>query len=245
MPVDEPTTTAALDAPEPRETGVLAHYDQPVAAAAIKQIEKQAGGRAELVASLLSAGAVDDGLSYVIGLIADPRNDARSLGRVCAQGGVTVGELIEAYKRGAMARGTVEAIQAIATQIGPVVADIMHRAQVHEEPCQACGGSGSVRKQDADVPCAPCFGTGVRRYLPSVDRQKLAADLGRMLPKKAPLVDQSDRRSVAVGMGDPSSAGFTKILAAVDQTLHRRPSPIVEADVVEGGSPEPETDERT
>jgi len=214
----------------PRREGWGVTYDQPVASAAIEAVEASVGGRKALIASLLSGPTLPDDLAYVVGLIADPRNDARKLGQLCAQGGVTLGEVLEAYKRGAMAAGQVQAVRAIAEHIGPVIEDAMARARPHDVPCEDCTGTGSVSVADADpVPCVACKGTGVRRILPELDRQKFAADLGRLLPKKTPLIDQSDRRSLTVGP-DPSPAGLVKILHTVDATLHGKSTPVVDAE---------------
>lgn len=197
----------------------------PLASAAVEALEKAVGGREPLVAALLHAPPSTD-LSIAIGAIADPRNDARALSVICADAGVTVGTLIEAYKRGVLARAQVGAIHAVAEALPAVIEDAVTRAAPHYLTCYVCDGTGTVvpeptkkNPNPGPEPCRTCRGRGQTYHLPDLDRQKFAAELGGLITKgSAPLVDLSDRRSVSLSVGQPG--GFASLIGAVDEVLH-------------------------
>lgn len=217
-----------------RKIGATALYTEENPARALRNIERSMGGRQDLIAALFAAGASDD-LAYVIGMIADPRNDARDLPNICAEGGITIGELMEAYKRGCIAAAQVASVHHVAAHLSAVAEDVMVRARPYLVECLSCLGQGlrpdpeftpaegQTRKDAPLVPCEPCKGTGQVTQLPDLDRQKVALELGGLGPKRAPLVDMSDRRKLTIG--DTSAAGFVDLLGAVDQFLYRRGGP--------------------
>lgn len=215
--------------PPRRQRAVTKTYDLAVASAAITGLEAAIGGRDKLVGALL-AGKPSDELGYVIGLIADPRNDARQLAEICATGGVTIGELLEAYKSGVMATAQVKAIVHVAEKLPDVVQDAMTRAAPHWIGCDRCQSTGTVvpepTKKDQNPtpePCRTCRGQGQILVYPDLERQQFAVDLGGLIPKKAaaPLIDLSDRRSMTLMPGG-TPGGMTAIVQAVDQLLYRR-----------------------
>jgi hypothetical protein len=214
-----------------RAKGVTAEYHHPAAAAAITQLEKAMGGRQALVGALMHAPPTD-ALAYVVGLIADPRYDGMPLSTLCASGRITVGELLEAYKRGVMAQAQVAAIHKVAVALPAVVDDVMTRAQVHQVTCTVCDGTGAITPEPtpktpnpSPEPCKSCHGHGTHICYPDLDRQKVAIDLAGMGPKSAPMVDLSDRRTVNIV--DPSQGGLAALIGAVDQVLHRKAPSVV------------------
>jgi hypothetical protein len=228
VPVSTPAPTRErLPAPKAKHAKTLTTYQLDGASKAVVQLEAAMGGRAKLVEGLLHAPPSDT-LAYVIGIIADPRNDARALPVLCADGGITIGELLEAYKAGAMARAQVAAIHHIAEHTPAVIADVMVRAAPHYTPCSGCQGTGSVPVPPTPKlpdppprPCQLCAGTGQIFVSPELDRQKFAADLAGLTPKKgAPLIDLSDRRTLSVSAaGDLGS--FAALVAGVDRVLYK------------------------
>jgi hypothetical protein len=229
---DPPTTLERLPTPKARHKKTLATYQLDGPSAALASLETAMGGRSGLVEGLLHAPP-SDAIAYVIGLIADPRNDARALPQLCADGGITIGELLDAYKQGAMARAQVAAIHTIAAHTPAVIADVMVRAAPHHTACPNCRGKGEVRprptRQDPTpipVPCESCDATGQVYVAPDLDRQKFAADLAGLTPKKgAPLIDLSDRRTLSVAAAT-DLGGFAARVAGVDRVLYKEaPSP--------------------
>lgn len=225
------------------QRAALQVLDTAAAATTLAALEAHLGGRAQLLEALHAAPDLDDDLAYVVNLLADPRSDARSLASICRAGGITQGELLEAFKRGVFATMTVKAVATIAARTPAVVDDVMTRAAPHLGVCSLCRGSLVVQGR----PCA-CVGTatpGREEILPDLDRQKLALDLAKLLPQKgaAVVIDQSDRRSLSV---DASPAGFAKLLAATDAILHRRalptratPTETIDADLDPDEAPAP------
>lgn len=161
----------------------------PMVLAELQRIEVQMGGRQEIVGLLALAPLTRD-LRYLLGLLGDPDNTGVSLGELCARGHILPGQLLEQLQRAAMQRGQVLAAQRIGTGIAAVAEDVMRRAAPYEEACHACGGIGTVTPEPtAQVPnpspgpCDTCRGTGRLRYLPDLERQKLAIDMAHLLPK--------------------------------------------------------------
>lgn len=226
----------ALSRPDAR---ALAH---PAADGALTKLETAMGGRAALVDALAAAPPTEE-VQYVLGLIADPRNDARSLADLCRAGGVAIGVLLEAYKRGRYAPMQVAVIDAVATETPVIVRDVLRRAQPHLEECPACHGVGSVTDpatpDAAPTPCRPCGATGTLLVQAEIEHQKLALDLAGLGPRKAPLVAVDSRK---VEIHDTSPAGLAKLLGAVDRVLHPKSVARTDADggvidVVPAGDP--------
>lgn len=229
-----------------RPAGVTATYTTDIASAALTALEQAMGGRTPLVTALLHAPATDE-LAYVIGMIADPRNDARDLAAICAEGRITVGELLAAYKSGAMAKAQVASIHHIAGQIPTVVEDAMTRATPHYTICPRCQGTTQVtpeptkaRPNPTPEPCRACNETGQIYVSPDLDRQKFAADLAGLTQKKpGTLIDLSDRRALMVA-GAGGVGGFADLIAGVDTLLYKGAPPASRS-----GDPTPETPRST
>lgn len=246
------TVTAAVDRPArparaTRPRPITRLYQHRHVAAAVNQIEESAGGRTALVAAL-TALTGDDDLVDVLGVLADPRNDARKLAQICRDHAIPVGRILEAFKQGVLAKAYLESQRAIADGLPPVVRDVMQRAAPYEASCPDCSGTGtySVDPDKAPGPCPYCKATGRRVVLPDLDRQKLALDLGG-LTKRAPGV-LVDNRSITLPPAAPGS--FSALLAATDHVLHRGrgrspvalPEPSVEGEVIPADPPDEPAD---
>ena len=229
----DPTSpeTALVPAPLTRKRSLIAPTFVPdsLSASAVTSLEVAMGGRSALIAALVRCPESDD-LGYVIGQIADPRNDARALSDICMASGIGVGELLEAYKRGVMAEAQVAAMATVASTLQPVVADVMHRSAPHDISCTACNGTGQAtdpsKPDAAPTLCPTCKGTGAIRTLPDLERQKVALDLGGLGPKKAPKVVVDNRK---LTVRDASPGGLSRLIQMADQVLHRQRPARVEA----------------
>jgi hypothetical protein len=233
---------AATQAEDPRSVQrTLTDTYAGKVADAVDAIESAAGGRDALLAALLTSLPSED-LAYVVRAIADPRSDARKLSSICKAYGITIGEVIEAYKRGVLAKPTVEAIRIVAQATPGVVTDIMRRGQPFVDTCPTCSGTttvtvitpGAKRSDPSTVtqePCKACKATGEVVALPSVDQQKLALSLTPLAPKSSPLVAVQQVDARALTFSDPTPAGFGKLLTLTDEVLHRRRRPAPQATV--------------
>ena len=197
---------------------------------ALRQIETAIGGRAALQAALLQAPP-STALDFVIAAIADPTQDARALSTICDEANVSLGELLQAYKVGVLAKGTVAAITAIAHGAAPVAEDVMRRAAVYDEPCPYCDGTGhntadptEAEPNPAPVPCETCKGQGALRYLPDLARQKVALELVGLLGQKGGStinITQANQTMTAAINGERGA--LARLQAATDQVLYREP----------------------
>lgn len=214
---------------------------------ALRQIETAIGGRAELQAALLQAPP-STSLDFVIAAIADPTQDARALSTICEEANVSLGELLQAYKLGVMAKGTVEAVKAIADGAAPVAKDVMRRAAVYDEPCPYCEGTGHNTADPTDaepnpspVPCETCKGQGALRYLPDLARQKVALELVGLLGQKSGTqinITQANQQMTAAVNGERGA--LARLQAATDQVLYSEPMTPddlgpADGEVVDGG----------
>lgn len=210
MADDSPTALA-----DPRDTNADG--------AAIEAVERAVGGRDALLRILTHAPETDD-LTYVINLIADPSMDARKLAAICRAGGVKLGALLEAFKRGAYAQLFVDRAALVATHMPAVMEDVIVRAAPHTVPCPTCHGRRVLTDESPCLVCRDANGdpTGSVTVLPDLDRQKLALDLADLLPKKGPVV-AIDNRSLSIT--DASPTGHAKFLEDTEAILHPRRAP--------------------
>ena len=242
MPKTSSTVTALTHAR--RKPADLTAYAQPVAVAIVAAWVKAVGGRDKLVEALLTAPTGDPRLDYVIGLLADPAHDARAMAEVCALGGVTLGELIEGYKRGILAGPQAHAIGKLAAKLPEMMDDLLAKAVPYDVPCGSCNGVGKVSPPDAPdaapVLCRACNGTGAHRRQPDLETQKVVLEMGKLTSKGgAGVLVQTNH--FAPTRSSASPAAFGSLMAAVDRILHPgRPSEedeaTVDADVIAASS---------
>ncbi len=220
----------------PPEDGATPIYSHAAASKAIDVIEAALGGRQALLTALLAAPP-DSSLDYVVGAIADPRMDARKLSTICTNGKITIGELLEAFKRGVMAPVLAQVMQRVAETTPAVLNDVLARSVPYDEACTTCTGTGVVfaikDAQRVDLPCAACQGRGTITHEPDFARQKyVLSDLAQLGPQKGPavVIDQRDQ-SKHLSM-DVSQQAHAKLLAAADRVLYGRPAAVVDVDSV-------------
>lgn len=243
-----------------KETIASRYADSRAIAANLRAIETAVGGREALLGALLQAPLTEE-LSLVVGWIADPRNDTRDIVSLCADAQISVGQLMEAYEAGALAKARVAAIHHVAEHLPAVVEDAMTRARPYYIVCPTCTGGltvpdpdfvpkkGQTLKDAPRVPCK-CAATDAPGHVlihPELDRQKFAVELGGLGPKKAPAVAIDNRK---LQIGDTSTGGLVALLQGVDKLLYsgqspRRTAEVVEAEVVpppvgEGGDADPD-----
>jgi hypothetical protein len=193
----------------------------------LKVIEKMLGGREGLVAALSHAPKSRD-LEYLLGLIGDPANAKVPLGYLCAQGGITPGELLSAWKSGEILRGHVLATKQIVEALPGVVSDVLKRAAPYEDTCSGCGGLGQVTPEPTEKkpnpepkPCPACGGQGRLLYEADLDRAKLALELAQLTSKGAGVAVNLDQRQVHLHGGGGSAGGALEaLMAASDAVLY-------------------------
>lgn len=197
----------------------------PLVGQQLAKLEEAIGGRDALVAALSHAPKSKD-LSYLLGLIGDPQRAGESLADLCATGGITAGELIEAYKSGELNRAAALGAREVGAGLQQVVKDTMEKAAPHEGPCSYCQGLGQVTPEPTKKvpnpepgPCEACKGAGRLLYPGDLEHKKLALDMGRMLSGKGGGVNVQVNQQVGVMVGTAGGA-LEKLQAATDQILY-------------------------
>lgn len=194
-------------------------------AQALDSLQEAAGGRQALVSQLLHAPETPE-QKYVLGLLADPRSDALNLSRVCEQGQVSLGQLIHLLKEAKASKALLESMDRIARYLPEVAEDLMARARPHEVECPDCWGAGEVmvldekRKPTGEMkPCEVCNGRKVVKVLPSLDRQKVALEVGGLLKRPGGVVVNVSQQAATFNFSADARRDFR---SATDALLYRR-----------------------
>lgn len=174
---------------------------------AIEVFAKALGGRDQLADALAVAGSGSD-VEKITTLLLDPRYASWSLPRLCQMVGITIADLFAAYRKAAIARAHIEATHIIAARLPPIVTDVMDKALPHPIACDVCGGRG----QTDQTPCWRCKATGSVLSEPTVERHKLALELGQLLEKKGGLIVQQNNVAAAASFGGGTGAGSLETL---------------------------------
>jgi len=214
------------------------------ASAAVESFIEALGGRTQL-AGILRVGSGDAGVDRILRLLDDPDYRTWPTPKLCALAGLSVAEFLRAYQAACYAKAEITATRIITERMEAVVADVMQRAAPHDAPCPDCQGrkARSVKGIPAG-PCATCGGTRKVQVLPPLSRQKVALELGKLLPKAGPLVQQNNL--TLAGGKEPALPSRAGSLADFQQAVHdllyprraqpARPAAIVEGTVVEGAA---------
>jgi hypothetical protein len=210
-----------------------------LSAAAIDAFTVALGGRAALLETLQIANGSPE-VDKVLRLLDDPTYWGWTLRRICALSGLTIADLFKAYKSALLVKAHLQATKIVVDALPTVVEDVMRRSQLHEVPCEACGGSGQLPTQaGASVACNICRGTGKLLKQPELDRQKVALELGQLLTKGGGIsLTQQQNTLVAPGSSTTFGPGaIDQLQQAVAEILTpraRRPSVVVDAQIVPG-----------
>jgi hypothetical protein len=201
----------------------------PALEEACRNFEHEVGGRDALIHTL-AAAELTQTQEYLVGAIADPRNDQASLARICAIHRIRFGELLQIFRNAKIMRAQVRAIQAVADALPEVAGDLMARALPHELPCTRCAATGTIRHKkrrldkaaDAeDLPCPVCQGRKVILVQPELETQRTALELGGLLQKGgSPAVQVNVQQNAGGGGGAGSHLDF---LRRADQKLYQPP----------------------
>ena len=201
-------------------------------------LEQELGGRLA-VATLLGAIPLPQRESRLLTLLADPANDAISLGRFCRQVHISLDRLFVLLREAALVRGQVRALVAVGTRLPEVAAGLMADAIPGERTCATCRGLGQfvddpTPQTPAPVPrlCTACAGTGTVAYVPEVELRKIALQIGHLLEK-------SGGTTVNIAQKFGPGETYDQLTTRTDAMLYgtgreRTISPPLEGDVQEG-----------
>lgn len=207
---------------------------------AIRVFEQALGGR-EALTAVLATGADDPAVEQVLVLLLDPTTAAAPLPKLCALAGLTVADLFKAFHKASLMRGQIRVAAQLEAQLPGVIADLLRRAQPYDEPCTACGATGTTTPEPtrkvpnpAPGPCGACGGKGQIHVLPDLERQKVVLDLAELLKKGSGIsVSQNVINAPAPASGGLGS--LEQLQQVVSDALYKSPTerPTVEAEVVD------------
>lgn len=226
----------------------LAHRPPALVAQTLALLEAEIGGRDALVAALSHAPKSRD-FALILGLVGDPMEVETPLADLCARGGVTVGELLQAYTAGEIARAQAVSTSKVGQQLAAVAEDTMRMSLPRPQLCMGCSGLGLITDEPTKKmpnpephPCQACAGTGQITVEGDLEHKKLALDMGRMLQKSGGSgLNLTVSQQVGVQVGSAGGA-LERLQAATDQILYgdlgavEAPSGVVDGEVE--GSPE-------
>jgi hypothetical protein len=205
-------------------------------AQALTSLEGAAGGREGLLDSLLHAPETAE-QQYVVGLLADPRNSALGLPAICEMGRISVGQLIQLLKEGKQARALVAAMDRIAAKLPEVAEDVMTRAVPHLAQCDECRGEGTVlvqeegedgKETETEKRCPTCQGHGQVPVTPTLERQKVALEIGGLLKRGGVTVNVNQQQATQFVFTSDARRDFR---TATDRLLYSTQEPqVVEAE---------------
>jgi len=172
---------AAARAPE-----ILTEGEQHLNAGAIDTFIQLVGGRDALVDVLSVASAAPD-VDRVVNYLLDPRYERWSLRRLCNMAGITVADLLAAYRKAMIAKAHVEATHIIAAKLPPVVEDVMTKAISD----------------------------------PTVERHKLALELGQLTERRSGLFIQQNQiqNASAASLSQAGGGALEQLQQAVGDLL--------------------------
>ncbi len=212
----------------------------PLVVQSLAAVEAEIGGRDALVAALAHAPKSRD-ILYILGLIGDPRSATTPLADLCARGGITPGELIDAYKSGEINRAQALATSKVGHHLAAVAEDTMLRSLPQQATCPICQGLGQYQPEPTKkvpnpdpVACQTCQSSGVIVVPGDLEHKKLALDMGKLLQKGGG-ISLAVNQQVGLVFGTAGGA-LEKLQAATDQILYGEAEggqPVVEAEVEE------------
>lgn len=203
---------------------------------AIRRFEEALGGRESLVETLISSPELTEDQQRIVGILADPRSDATTLGVLCKKAGILPGQLFKLYRDAAIAKAHIEVIHRTASKIGEVAEDILRRSLPHESPCETCKGIGQLTDEPtkgnpnpSPYPCHACSGRGIQKVDSSLEHQKIALTLVGTLKQGGGGI-QVTNQIAAPQTTIHTGGSLVQLQQALQATLFKRPTRVIDAD---------------
>ena len=208
----------------------------------VRRFERVAGGKPDIAEKL---GAVAETLrpeeKHFLELVSNPKLK-KGVAHLIAEAGARPTAVMEAYARGAVLLGKVEAAILAAHEQPTIVKDLVRHAIDQQGLCDVCVGSGMVKgrpnSKKEDHPCPSCQGNGatlVSSKHKEFSMEKLL-QINKMIPKEGSTINVQTNVGIKVGGGNFAE----RMLKASDEVLYGRKD-VIEAEVVQSreDSPEP------
>ena len=201
----------------------------------IKEFEQQIGGRRALIEALSSADAAED-IAEILTILADPKYDTVSLAKLCAQAGISPGQLFGAFKKAALVRGQILGSLEAAKLVPTVVREIGKTCVPYDEPCERCNGAGYIESGEEKVSaraCTACNGVGSIHHAGDHEQQRTILELTGLIQKGSGVAVNVQTNNLLPQQGSVGGS-LEQLQQAVSELIYTRPqnpSP-VEAEVL-------------
>ena len=202
----------------------------------VRRFERVAGGKVDIAEKL---AAVVDTLRpeerHFLELVSNPRLK-KGVAHLIAEAGAKPTAVMEAYARGAVSLGKVEAAILAAQEQPAIVKDLVRHAIDQQGLCDTCVGSGRVKgrpnSKREDALCPACQGNGstlVSSKHKEFSMEKLL-QINKMIPKEGSTINVQTNVGIKVGGGNFAE----RMLKASDEVLYgaKVQGKVVQAEVV-------------
>lgn len=150
-------------------------------------------GREEITEAL--SHSPDPRVEQLLELIYDPDFKNYSFARLCQKVGLTLGDIIDAFRRYQVGLGII----AMAKKAPKIMSDTAADAESTLSACMSCRGTGTIEEDGEERPCPSCLGEGSFRVPGHEKSRELFFKTMGLIGKKGPLVAQqfniSDNRA--------------------------------------------------
>lgn len=182
---------------------------------ALRGFERDLGSRTAVIDAMKGCELSEEE-TYLMDLMADPREAGTPLARLCGQARVSIPRFLDIFRRGAGAQALAAAHGRIYEKLPEVAADVMARALPRHFACFKCPGPE----------CDKCHGVGYLTEDPELETQKVALQIGGLLKSGGGTEVNVNQQNISAISMLRTTADFRSATDAVlYPTIPRTPSP--------------------
>lgn len=169
---------------------------------AFRELERQVGGRDQLISDLQHAELTEEE-ERLVNLLASPESDPKNLAMVAAQCGFSVGKLLKFLSKARGARAHIAALDHVYRAVPTVARDLMEEATTLRSECLKCAGVGKILPEGEEavpITCAACWGKGEIQQHPDPKIRELALKVAGLIKDDKGGVNVNVSQQVGVGV---------------------------------------------
>ncbi|MGH7274449.1 MAG: hypothetical protein ACREIQ_08345, partial [Nitrospiria bacterium] len=215
----------------------MSGLDVSPASNVLRRFEAVTEGKDDIAEKLEAVqGSLSKEGQHFLSLIKDKKEGRKSVAHLVAEAGWRPLAAMEAYAKGAIALGKLEAATLAAKEQPAIVKDLMRHALDQTDVCMTCVGAGRVPRapgqtKEKDV-CPACEGRGKRLTISEHKEFSMGKllEYTQMIPKAGGM-NVNVQQNVGVKV-DGGGSFMAKVLRANEEVLYGREK-VVEAEVVQ------------